>query len=134
MCQEITTLLTTYALIALCELGDKTQVAVLLMSSNSPGRRWLIFLASVLALTVCVVIEVTAGVCLAKHIGPSAFNRITGIIFLIVGGLNLMQYAKTRLKPCSRHLEEGQKALETKTGKASRFPVTSPPISRENKA
>jgi len=108
---QIVTLVTTYVLIALCELGDKTQVAVLLLSSNTPGRRWLVFFASFLALTTCVIIEVTVGVCLAKHVGPSAFNRVTGFIFLIVGLLNFTQYTRTRLDRRPRQSEEQQEAL-----------------------
>ncbi|WP_066634531.1 TMEM165/GDT1 family protein [Desulfolucanica intricata] len=94
MCIEFLTWLSTYTLIILCELGDKTQVAVLLLTSNNPGRRWLIFGASALALTLCVLIEVTVGVTLAKYIGPALINRITGIIFLIVGLVTLAQYFK----------------------------------------
>lgn len=95
---EIITLITTYVLIALCELGDKTQVAVLLMSSNNPGKRWLILAASFFALTSCVMIEVTVGVNLARYIGPGVFNRITGFIFLVLGGLNLVNHFRLRAK------------------------------------
>ena len=92
MSMELMTWLTTYILIVLCELGDKTQVAVLLITSNNPGRRWLIFAASAAALTMCVVIEVTVGVTLAKYIGPAVINRAAGVIFLILGAITLAQH------------------------------------------
>lgn len=92
MSMEYLTLITTYALIVLCELGDKTQVAVLLITSNNPTKRWLVFGASCLALTLCVTIEVTVGVTLAKYIGPAIFNRVTGVIFLIIGTITLCQH------------------------------------------
>ncbi|HHV75877.1 MAG TPA: TMEM165/GDT1 family protein [Syntrophothermus lipocalidus] len=102
MHDQIITLVTTYILIAMCELGDKTQVAVLLMSSNSPGKRWLILAASLLALTSCVIIEVTVGAHLARRIGPGTFNRITGFIFLVLGGLNLINHFRVRARTNSR--------------------------------
>lgn len=80
---------TTFTLIVLNELGDKTQVAVLLLSSNNPARRWLIFTASALALTLCVLIEVTVGTILARHISPAIINKGTGAVFLLMGAVIL---------------------------------------------
>lgn len=94
MSLKILTFLTTYILIVLCELGDKTQVAVLLFTSNNPGRRWLVFGASALALLLCVAIEVTVGVTLAKYAGPAIINRVTGVIFLIIGAITLTRHFK----------------------------------------
>lgn len=88
------TCLTTYVLIMLCELGDKTQVAVLLFTSKNPGRRWTIFAASALALTLCVVVEVTVGLTLASHIGPATINRLAGGIFLLLGIISVLQVLK----------------------------------------
>lgn len=98
MSVKFLTWLTTYIVIILCELGDKTQVAVLLMTSNNPAKRWLVFGASALALTLCVAIEVTVGVTLAKYIGPAMINRATGIIFLVIGLVTLVQYFHPSLK------------------------------------
>ncbi|MHB1041246.1 MAG: TMEM165/GDT1 family protein [Eubacteriales bacterium] len=77
--------MTTYTLIILCELGDKTQVAVLLLASNNPVKRWIVLLASAIALSLCVLIEVTVGVYLAKFIGPAIINRAVGVVFLVIG-------------------------------------------------
>ncbi len=85
MIEKLLTWLTTYCLIILCEMGDKTQVAVLLFASNNPARRWLIYGASALALTLCVILEVTVGVTLRRYVGPAVFNRVTGIIFIVLG-------------------------------------------------
>ena len=104
MSAKLLTLLSTYTLIVLCELGDKTQLAVLLISSNNPAKKWLIFLASALALAVCVLIEVTVGVTLAKYIGPAAINKATGLVFVIIGTVTLAQHFRIleRLGFCSR--------------------------------
>ncbi|MDD2585017.1 MAG: TMEM165/GDT1 family protein [Syntrophomonadaceae bacterium] len=91
MSTKLVTLLTTYLVIILCELGDKTQVAVLLFTSNNPGKRWTIFAASALALTLCVIVEVTVGVTLARYIGPALINKCAGLIFLSLGIFTLLK-------------------------------------------
>jgi putative Ca2+/H+ antiporter (TMEM165/GDT1 family) len=63
---QFLTWLSTYIIIVLCELGDKTQVAVLLFTSNNPRKKWTVFIASALALVLCVIVEVTAGVSVAR--------------------------------------------------------------------
>jgi putative Ca2+/H+ antiporter (TMEM165/GDT1 family) len=95
---KILTWLTTFLLIVICELGDKTQVAVLCITSNSPSRRWYVFIGSALALCLCVLIEVTVGVALAKIISPAIINRATGVVFLILGSVIVTQYFTGNLK------------------------------------
>lgn len=92
------TWLTTFLLIVICELGDKTQVAVLFITSNNPSRRWYVFIGSALALSLCVLIEVTVGVALAKIISPAIINRATGVVFLILGSVILTQYFTLNFK------------------------------------
>jgi Ca2+/H+ antiporter, TMEM165/GDT1 family len=82
---KLLTWLSTYLIIILCELGDKTQVAVLLLTSNNPRKRWIIFGASSLALVLCVTLEVTLGMTLARYVGPALINRFAGGIFLLLG-------------------------------------------------
>lgn len=97
---ELLTWLTTYTLIILCELGDKTQLAVLLLSSNNPRQRWLILLGSAIALVLCVIIEVTVGLTLARHFGPEKINRVAGIVFLVFGLYTLVSYwGESRRRP-----------------------------------
>ncbi|MHB1419933.1 MAG: TMEM165/GDT1 family protein [Bacillota bacterium] len=88
---ELLTYVTTYLLIVLTELGDKTQLATLLLASNNPEKRWLVWGASSIALVLCVVIEVTVGSVLARYIQPSMINRITGVVFLMVGVYTLVK-------------------------------------------
>jgi putative Ca2+/H+ antiporter (TMEM165/GDT1 family) len=108
------TWLSTYVIIVLCELGDKTQVAVLLLTSKNPSRRWLIFAASAVALVLCVIIEVTVGVTLARYLGPAAINRIAGVIFLILGVATLVSVVNTgspRLSSRANLAEEGHNSI-----------------------
>ena len=92
MSVKLITWLSTFVLIILCELGDKTQLAVLLMTSNNPSRRWLVFASGALALTLCVVVEVTVGALLAQYLGPAIINKATGVVFLAVGVFILIQH------------------------------------------
>lgn len=87
---KLLTTLSTYIIIILAELGDKTQIATLAFASNNPTRRWQVYGASSLALVLCVAIEVTIGAALARHISPALINRIAGIVFLAVGVVSLV--------------------------------------------
>ena len=88
------TWITTYTLIILAELGDKTQIATLVLASNNPRRKWLVFAAGALALTLCVIIEVTVGTTLARYITQDTINRVTAVIFFLFGVATLFkQYA-----------------------------------------
>jgi putative Ca2+/H+ antiporter (TMEM165/GDT1 family) len=84
------TYITTFTLIILCELGDKTQVAVLLLASNQPKNRWLIFFTSAAALSLCVLVEVTVGKYLAQYLSPQVINKLTGFLFLFIGCSTLL--------------------------------------------
>lgn len=106
MSTKLLTLFTTYLIIILCELGDKTQVAVLLFTSNNPGKRWTIFAASALALTLCVIVEVTVGVTLARYVAPAVINKCAGIIFLCLGIFTLLKVFNLKEKISIRRQEE----------------------------
>lgn len=94
---KLLTWISTYIIIILCELGDKTQLAVLLMTSKNPGWRWSIFLASALALSCCVLVEVTVGMTLAQYLGPHIINRLAGGIFLVMGLYGLARIIRERI-------------------------------------
>lgn len=85
MSTEFLTWLSTYLIIIICELGDKTQLAVLLLTGNNPHKRWTVLAGSCLALTLCVIIEVTLGLTLSRYIGPSLINKIAGGVFILLG-------------------------------------------------
>lgn len=88
---KLLTYLTTYLIIVICELGDKTQLAVLLLTSRNPQKRWLLFAASALALSLCVIVEVSIGRILSQHIAPNIINKLAGAVFLLMGGVGLWQ-------------------------------------------
>ena len=82
----IRTILTTFALIFLAELGDKTQLAVLAMASrNNP---WAVFIGAGAALIASTVLAVVLGCTLPKLLPGSStriIHYIAGGLFVIVG-------------------------------------------------
>ena len=95
---EFLTSFTTFIIIILAELGDKTQVTTLIFASNNPDKRWQIFFAAAVALVTCVAIEVTIGVALAKFLSPSLINRIAGVVFLGIGLIQLSLFLRNQLQ------------------------------------
>lgn len=98
MSTNLLTWFSTYLIIILCELGDKTQLAVLLLTSNNPRKRWIVFAAGSLALVLCVTLEVTIGMTLARYIGPALINRLAGAIFLTFGLLIIIKSRRAEAK------------------------------------
>ena len=77
-------LITTFTTIFIAELGDKTQIATLMLSAES-GRPIIVFLGSSFALISSSIVGVLIGKWLSKKISPSKFALFTGILMIIVG-------------------------------------------------
>ena len=76
-------LITTITTIFIAELGDKTQIASLMLSAES-GRPIIVFLGSSLALICSSVVGVLIGKWLSKKISPSKFALFTGALMIII--------------------------------------------------
>jgi rubrerythrin len=76
----------TFVLIFLAELGDKTQLAALAQSVNG---RWTVFLAASSALVLSTLIAVLVGEGLARAIPPAYIKGAAGLLFLIFGAMML---------------------------------------------
>lgn len=75
---------TTFLLITVAEFGDKTQLAVVALSSTAlPLGVWL---GSTTALALTSALGVWAGRTLLQRIPLSSLHRISGIIFLLLSG------------------------------------------------
>ena len=74
---------TTFTTIFIAELGDKTQIATLMLSAES-GEPIIVFLGSSLALISSSVVGVLIGKWLSKKISPSKFAFFTGSLMLII--------------------------------------------------
>ncbi|MBZ5716043.1 TMEM165/GDT1 family protein [Nannocystis pusilla] len=76
---------TTFGLVFLAELGDKTQLTTMSMAASS-GQRWLVFGASALALVLSSLIAVLAGEWLRARVEPVMIDRVAGALFVVIGG------------------------------------------------
>ena len=74
---------TTFTTIFIAELGDKTQIATLMLSAES-GRPIIVFIGSSLALISSSVVGVLLGKWLSKKISPSKFALFTGALMIII--------------------------------------------------
>ena len=75
--------ITTFTTIFIAELGDKTQIATLMLSAES-GMPIIVFLGSSLALISSSLVGVLIGKWLSKKISPSKFAFFTGLLMLII--------------------------------------------------
>ena len=75
--------LTTFTTIFIAELGDKTQIATLMLSAES-GKPIIVFLGSSAALISSSVVGVLIGKWLSKKISPSNFALFTGSLMIMI--------------------------------------------------
>jgi putative Ca2+/H+ antiporter (TMEM165/GDT1 family) len=83
----------TFSLIFLAELGDKTQLMVMSMSakSRSPGA---IFFGAAAALVASALFAVIAGDFLLRNVPLRMVRLVTGISFLVIGGVFVFRTLK----------------------------------------
>lgn len=77
---------TTFSLLFLAELGDKTQLAVLGLASKQPSP-WLIFAGGSLALTAVTALGVIGGQQLCRWIPQQLLLKISAGAFVVMGAL-----------------------------------------------
>ena len=77
-------LITTFSTIFLAELGDKTQLATLMLSAQS-GRPLIIFIGAALALISTSLLGVLIGRWIANNLPRQRFTLVSGIIMLSLG-------------------------------------------------
>jgi putative Ca2+/H+ antiporter (TMEM165/GDT1 family) len=75
----------TFAVVFLAELGDKTQLATMLLAGDQPGARWAVFLGSAAALVVASAIGVMAGAWIAYHVPERALKIVASLGFIVMG-------------------------------------------------
>jgi Ca2+/H+ antiporter, TMEM165/GDT1 family len=82
----------TFVTIFLAELGDKTQVATLLMSAQS-HQPWVVFGGAAAALVSTSLVGVLLGQWLAKYLTPQKLELATGSILAVVSVLLFIDIA-----------------------------------------
>lgn len=82
-------LATTFGVIFLAEMGDKTQLAAMTMSAQTK-RPWMVFLGASLALVAVSAIGVIVGGAVANFVPLIWVKRVAAIAFIVIGILILL--------------------------------------------
>ena len=91
----LTLLFTTFVTVFLAEMGDKTQLTTIALSSTT-NKPLAVFIGSSLALISATLLGAFAGVSIANLIPAYLLKLISGIVFLILG-INLLVQNKKEL-------------------------------------
>ncbi len=81
---------TTFLMIFLAELGDKTQLAVIGRAAE-PAAKWTVFAAASLALLCSTLVAVQLGSLLTRYVELRYIKLGAGALFLIIGALVLAE-------------------------------------------
>ncbi|MDQ1637607.1 MAG: hypothetical protein QOF62_946 [Pyrinomonadaceae bacterium] len=80
--------LTTFGVIFLAEMGDKTQLAAMTMAAQTK-RPLAVFIAAALALTAVSAIGVVVGSVVGDYIPLIWVKRVAAVAFIVIGVLML---------------------------------------------
>ena len=89
----ITLLFTTFVTVFLAEIGDKTQLTTITLSSTT-NKPLAVFIGSSVALILATLLGALAGGSIANLIPAFLLKLLSGIVFLIIG-INLLLQSKT---------------------------------------
>jgi len=81
-------MLTTFGIIFLAEMGDKTQLAAMTMAADKK-RPWEVFLGASLALVAVSAVGILVGTALGHYLPLDWIKRVAGASFIVIGILIL---------------------------------------------
>jgi putative Ca2+/H+ antiporter (TMEM165/GDT1 family) len=81
-------LLTTFGIIFLAEMGDKTQLAAMTMAAQTK-RPWAVFIGASIALAAVSGLGVIVGSVIGDYVPLIWVKRVAAIAFIVIGGLML---------------------------------------------
>ena len=84
----LTLLFTTFVTVFLAEMGDKTQLTTITLSSTT-NKPLAVFIGSSIALILATLLGALAGGSIANLIPAFLLKQLSGIVFLIIG-INLL--------------------------------------------
>jgi Ca2+/H+ antiporter, TMEM165/GDT1 family len=85
---DLRVLFTTFGIIFLAEMGDKTQLAAMTMAAQTK-RPWAVFIGASVALAAVSALGVIVGSVIGDYIPLLWVKRIAAIAFIAIGGLML---------------------------------------------
>ena len=78
-------LASTFGLVFLAELGDKTQLATMMFAADKQVSKWTIFAGASAALVAASAIGVLAGHLLSQYLDEKVMNYVAGSVFVLIG-------------------------------------------------
>ncbi|HET9478124.1 MAG TPA: TMEM165/GDT1 family protein [Pyrinomonadaceae bacterium] len=85
---DLRVFLTTFGIIFLAEMGDKTQLAAMTMSAQTKNP-WAVFLGSSLALVAVSALGVVVGGVIGQYVPLEWVKRAAAVAFIVIGVLML---------------------------------------------
>ena len=85
---DLRVLFTTFGIIFLAEMGDKTQLAAMTMAAQTK-RPWAVFIGASVALAAVSALGVIVGSVIGDYIPLLWVKRIAAIAFIAIGALML---------------------------------------------
>ena len=77
--------MSVFGMIFLAELGDKTQVATLLLAADRPAQRFAVFVGAAAALVLASAIGVIAGGWVTHYLPMKTLHFVCGLMFIGIG-------------------------------------------------
>ena len=85
---DLRVMLTTFGIIFLAEMGDKTQLAAMTMSAQTK-KPWAVFIGASVALAAVSAIGILVGSVAGEYIPLEWVKRIAAVAFIVIGVLML---------------------------------------------
>jgi len=86
---DLRVFLTTFGVIFLAEMGDKTQLAAMTMAADSK-KPWAVFFGASLALAAVSLLGVLVGSFLGDYVPVMWVKRVAATAFIVIGVLMLL--------------------------------------------
>ena len=86
---DLRVLITTFGIIFLAEMGDKTQLAAMTMSAQTK-KPWAVFVGASLALAAVSALGVLVGGVIGQYVPLEWVKRVAAVAFIVIGVLMLM--------------------------------------------
>jgi putative Ca2+/H+ antiporter (TMEM165/GDT1 family) len=79
----------TFGTVFLAEMGDKTQIATLILTAEK-GTPWTVLAGACAALCFGSFLVVLLGGVMAQYVPPTVIKKAAGIVFVVIGALVLL--------------------------------------------
>ena len=88
----------TFTTVFIAEIGDKTQLATLLLSAQS-GEPYIVFIGAALALILSSLVGVLVGQWLSSILPPEKFEQLAGVMMICLSGWLVFQVTQSLVFP-----------------------------------